>query len=158
MTPPAEHLPVFVYGTLRPGERNHAAYLRGRITSTTPACLQHTLLYDGPGYPYAVETTELALVHGDLITPIPAEYESLLAALDHLEDYSPGDPRNLYERVAREVRCEDGTRRRAWVYVAAPRLAARLRATGSLLPEGKWQLPARPDPARPAFEDEREAR
>ncbi|QIB45948.1 gamma-glutamylcyclotransferase family protein [Streptomyces aureoverticillatus] len=140
MTPPAEHLPVFVYGTLRSGERNHAAYLRGRITSTTPACLQHTLLYDGPGYPYAVETAEPALVHGDLITPIPAEYESLLAALDHLEDYSPGDPRNLYERVAREVTRVDGATTRAWVYVAAPRLAARLRAAGSPLPDGRWPI------------------
>ncbi|GGR75139.1 gamma-glutamylcyclotransferase [Streptomyces aureoverticillatus] len=157
MTPPprprGEHLPVFVYGTLRPGERNHAAYLRGRITSTTPARLPHTVLYAGPGYPYAVETPEATQVDGDLITPDPTAYETLLAALDHLEDYSPGDPRNLYERVAREVTCEDGTRTRAWVYVAAPRLAARLRATGSPLPGGRW-----PNEARPAFEDEREAR
>ena len=138
LDPHAEHLPFFVYGTLRPGERNHAAHLAGRITSHTPAHLPDTALYDGPGYPYAVETPAAGPVHGDLVTPLPTAYAAVRAALDRLEDYAPGDPHNLYERVAREVRCADGVWRRAWVYVAGERLAEGLRATGTLLPEGSW--------------------
>ncbi|MFD9863027.1 gamma-glutamylcyclotransferase family protein [Streptomyces alboflavus] len=138
LDPHAEHLPFFVYGTLRPGERNHAAHLAGRITSPTPAHLPDTALYDGPGYPYAVETPAAGPVHGDLVTPLPTAYAAVRAALDRLEDYAPGDPHNLYERVAREVRCADGVWRRAWVYVAGERLAEGLRATGTLLPEGSW--------------------
>ena len=58
-----------------------------------------------------------------------------------MEEYTPGDPRNLYERVAREViRAADGTPVRAWVYVAAPPVAARLRARGKLIESGDWLL------------------
>ncbi len=45
-------------------------------------------------------------------------------------------PGNLYERVAREVTRADGTAVRAWVYVAAPAVAARLRAGGTLVEGG----------------------
>ncbi|WP_409350765.1 gamma-glutamylcyclotransferase family protein [Streptomyces tauricus] len=133
-------LPFFVYGTLLRGERNHDIFLRGRTLSETPAILTGALLYAGPGYPYAVEAPEEGgVVHGTLVTADPAEYTQLLAALDHLEEYTPGDPANLYERVARDVtRLTDATRIRAWVYVAAPAVATELRATGTLINNGNW--------------------
>lgn len=53
MTPAS--LPFFVYGTLRSGEVNHDLFLRGRVRSEEPGRLAGALLYDGPGYPYAVE-------------------------------------------------------------------------------------------------------
>src|ERR1700754_3245269 len=81
------HLPFFVYGTLRPGEVNHDLFLRGRTRSETPARLTGAVLYDGPGYPYAVEEPG-GLVHGELVTALPAHYEELLAALDRLEEYA----------------------------------------------------------------------
>lgn len=138
MTP--ARLPFFVYGTLRPGEANHDLFLRGRIRSEEPGRLAGALLYDGPGYPYAVEGTG-GTVAGELVTPRADAYAELLAALDELEEYRPGDPRNLYERVAREViRTADGTPVRAWVYVAAPPVAARLRARGRLIESGDWLL------------------
>ncbi|MFE1802178.1 gamma-glutamylcyclotransferase family protein [Streptomyces sp. NPDC059517] len=135
-------LPFFVYGTLLRGEANHDAFLRGRTLSETPATLTGALLYEGPGYPYAVETPEAhgGVVHGELVTADPAAYPQLLAALDELEEYAPGDPAHLYERVARDVtRTSDAARVRAWVYVAAPTVAAELRASGQLIKGGDWR-------------------
>ncbi|MFI6942867.1 gamma-glutamylcyclotransferase family protein [Streptomyces sp. NPDC050418] len=128
-------LPFFVYGTLRPGEYNYRRCLEGHTAATEPAHWQGALLYDGPGYPYAIEGE--GTVHGDLITPTPSSYPQLLALLDRLEDYVPGDPHNDYERVARSVRTAAGPVQ-AWVYVAAPAVAARLRASGRVLPGGDW--------------------
>ncbi|MDH6434191.1 gamma-glutamylcyclotransferase (GGCT)/AIG2-like uncharacterized protein YtfP [Streptomyces sp. SAI-144] len=132
-------LPFFVYGTLRPGEANHDLFLSGRIRSEEPGRLTGALLYDGPGYPYAVEEPGGGPVFGELVTAAPEDYDELLAALDELEEYAPGDPRNLYERVAREVtRTADGTAVLAWVYVAAPSVTARLRSRGKLIESGDW--------------------
>ncbi|MDX2676940.1 gamma-glutamylcyclotransferase family protein [Streptomyces sp. NY05-11A] len=137
----APELPFFVYGTLRPGEVNHDAFLRDRTLREEPARLGGAVLYDGPGYPYVVEQPGAAgaSVVGELVTALPAAYARLLAELDRLEEYRPGDPRNLYERVERAVLGEDGsTPVRAWVYVAAPAVAARLRARGKPIEGGDW--------------------
>ncbi|AWW39709.1 MULTISPECIES: gamma-glutamylcyclotransferase family protein [Streptomyces] len=131
-------LPFFVYGTLRPGEPNHGLFLSGRTRTEEPGRLTGAVLYDGPGYPYAVEEPGGA-VRGDLVTARTRDYDELLAALDRLEEYVPGDPRSLYERVEREVvREADGAAVRAWVYVAAPAVAARLRARGRRIEGGDW--------------------
>jgi gamma-glutamylcyclotransferase (GGCT)/AIG2-like uncharacterized protein YtfP len=151
-------LRFFVYGTLLPGEPNHGLFLAGRTRSEEPGRLSGAVLYDGPGYPYAVEERG-GVVHGELVTVLPQDYGELLADLDRLEEYTPGDPRNLYERVEREVHrveCDvhrvehdvhrdvhrdgDGPSVRAWVYVAAPAVAARLRARGRLIGSGDWRL------------------
>lgn len=133
-------LRLFVYGTLLPGEPNHGLFLAGRTGSEEPGRLSGAVLYDGPGYPYAVEERG-GVVHGELVTVLPQDYEELLADLDRLEEYTPGDPRNLYERVERDVhRDGDGPSVRAWVYVAAPAVAARLRARGRLIGSGDWRL------------------
>ncbi|PAZ09651.1 hypothetical protein CLM62_45025 [Streptomyces sp. SA15] len=134
----ATRLPFFVYGTLRTGEVNHDLFLRGRTQAEEPARLTDAVLYDGPGYPYVVEERG-GTVRGELVTARPEAYEDLLAGLDRLEEYAPGNPRNLYERVEREViRDADGTAVRAWVYVAAPSVAARLRDRGKLIESGDW--------------------
>ncbi|MFF1441213.1 gamma-glutamylcyclotransferase family protein [Streptomyces sp. NPDC058295] len=164
----APELPFFVYGTLRPGEVNHGLLLRGRTLREEPARLAGAVLYQGPGYPYAVEEPG-GTVAGELVTPLPRAYARLLTELDRLEEYMPGDPRNLYERVEREVAVTataaaaaaamggDGERDgeeegdaegavlrgggpvvRAWVYVAAPAVADRLRARGKLIESGDW--------------------
>ncbi|NUP38785.1 MAG: gamma-glutamylcyclotransferase [Streptomyces sp.] len=133
-------LPFFVYGTLLPGEVNHDLFLRGCTEAEEPARLNGAVLYDGPGYPYAVEERG-GVVYGELVTAVPQRYEELLVALDRLEEYAPGDPRNLYERVEREVIREGGDRAvRAWVYVAAPAVAVRLRARGKLIESGDWRI------------------
>ena len=131
-------LPFFVYGTLRPGEPNHDVFLRGRTRSEVPGRLTGAVLYDGPGYPYAVEEPG-GVVRGELVTADPDQYGQLLGTLDRLEEYAPGAPGNLYERVARDVTREDGMSVRAWVYVAAPAIAAGLRARGRLIEGGDWR-------------------
>jgi gamma-glutamylcyclotransferase (GGCT)/AIG2-like uncharacterized protein YtfP len=137
-TDPRDPLPFFVYGTLRPGEPNHDLYLRGRTLAEEPGRLPRAVLYDGPGYPYAVEQPG-GEVRGELVTARPDAYGELLAALDRLEEYVPGDPCNLYERVARPVLRGDGTLVRAWVYLAAPPVAARLRTCGTRIEDGDWR-------------------
>ncbi|MFD9792149.1 gamma-glutamylcyclotransferase family protein [Streptomyces sp. NPDC059070] len=133
---PAE-LPFFVYGTLRPGERYHMSLLHGRTASEHPARLPGAVLYEGPGYPYA--TRGDGSVTGTLITPRPEEYARVLRVLDRLEEcHGPGDPRNLYDRVACTVDLPGGATARAWVYLAAPPLARRLRAAGTVVPGGDW--------------------
>jgi gamma-glutamylcyclotransferase (GGCT)/AIG2-like uncharacterized protein YtfP len=133
-------LPFFVYGTLRPGEVNHGLFLRGRTLSEEPGRLADAVLYEGPGYPYAVEEPGRGTVSGELVTALPEAYAGLLAELDRLEEYVPGDPRSLYERVERKVvREADGTAVRAWVYVAAPAVATRLRARGRAIAGGDWR-------------------
>lgn len=155
--PPTGELPVFVYGTLLPGEPNHDLFLRGRTSGERAAVLPRALLYDGPGYPYAIDGH--GRVHGTLLTAAPGVYGELLGLLDHLEEYlGPGHPRNLYERVVREVELPGegapgthegqgppGTREgqgppgtRAWVYLAAAAVTRSLRTSGSVIAEGRW--------------------
>ncbi|MEU9194130.1 gamma-glutamylcyclotransferase family protein [Streptomyces hundungensis] len=145
---PPPPLPFFVYGTLRPGERYHRRFLHGRTLRERPALLHGALLYDGPGYPYAIAGN--GTITGTLIEIHPADHAELLAALDELEEYrGPGHPRNLYDRLVREA-VVDGLRTRAWVYLAAPRLARELLAHGEAIPGGDWlSRPARPAPPVP---------
>ncbi|MGW0552916.1 gamma-glutamylcyclotransferase family protein [Streptomyces sp. NPDC002926] len=132
-------LPFFVYGTLRPGECNHDLFLHGRTAAEEPALLAGAVLYEGPGYPYALLDAGAGTVAGEVVTAAAGEYEELLAVLDRLEEYvAPGHPRNLYERVARDVVRPDGTAVRAWVYVAAPGPARKLRASGTRIRGGDW--------------------
>jgi gamma-glutamylcyclotransferase (GGCT)/AIG2-like uncharacterized protein YtfP len=136
--PETAALPFFVYGTLRPGEVNHDLFLRGRTAREEPARLPGAALYDGPGYPYAVDRPGPGIV-GELITPLPEAYERLLAELDRLEEYrGPGSPRNVYDRLARDAVRADGTPVRAWVYLAAGPLARRLAGSGTEIPGGDW--------------------
>jgi gamma-glutamylcyclotransferase (GGCT)/AIG2-like uncharacterized protein YtfP len=136
---PAGEPPFFVYGTLRPSERNHDLFLRGRTATEEPGLLAGAVLYEGPGYPYAVLDAAGGTVAGELVTAAPGEYGELLALLDHLEEYiAPRHPRNLYERVTCDVLRPVGTAVRAWVYVAAPRVAAELRAKGTRIQGGDW--------------------
>ncbi|MEV0374735.1 gamma-glutamylcyclotransferase family protein [Streptomyces sp. NPDC050636] len=131
-------LPFFVYGTLRPGEANYGWTLRGRTAAEEPARIGGALLYDGPGYPYAIAGPADAVVHGDLVRPRDADYDEVRAVLDRLEGYAPGAPGNVYERVVTEAVCPDGRTVRAWVYLAADPLAARLRGTGTPIEGGDW--------------------
>ncbi|MET9252650.1 gamma-glutamylcyclotransferase family protein [Streptomyces sp. NPDC003717] len=132
-------LPFFVYGTLRPGGSNHHLVRPALTGPPRPARLPGAVLYAGPGYPFALDDPH-GTVTGDFLTPDPAAYGDLLAALDHLEEYVPGDPANLYDRVPRTVTLTaDARPARAWTYLAAPATASRLRRHGERIGGDEWR-------------------
>ncbi|MER5351436.1 gamma-glutamylcyclotransferase family protein [Kitasatospora sp. NPDC002551] len=132
-------LPFFVYGTLLTGERNHARFLAGRCAGVRAAALEGAALHDGPGFPYAVpDPAPGRRITGELVTVRPAAYPAALAALDRLEDCRP-DGLGTYVRERLAVRTEDGAAADAWVYLAGPAVAARLRAHPALIASGDWR-------------------
>ena len=105
---------VFFYGTLmsgfkRPGRSRVDATLtlrgRGRICAT---------LFDMGIYPAAIPASD-STVRGEVHQVIDADV--VLAALDELEGYRPGEPdASLYTRVETPVTFDDGRVATAWVY------------------------------------------
>ncbi len=125
------HHPIFVYGTLRTGQGNWRRLLDGHTTAETPAALPGARLY-AAGLPYAVATADpYDIVIGDLIDIHPNDYDQVLAALDRLE----GHPHH-YVRTELPTATTHGTRL-AWVYLAAPDVAAVLPRT-TLIHTGDW--------------------
>lgn len=111
-----EKIPVFVYGTLRPGEKNYPHYLAGRTVSEMPATAEGQLYFvaDG-GYPYVAPGP--GTVSGELIHLDPRHYEQTLQAIDELEEYDPGDETNsIYLRRRTSVTLPDGRYTAAWIY------------------------------------------
>ncbi|MGW1172576.1 gamma-glutamylcyclotransferase family protein [Kitasatospora sp. NPDC002543] len=138
MSASEEALPFFVYGTLRSGGRNHAVHLAGRCADIRPAELEGAALHEGPGFPYAVpDPAPGRRVLGELVTVRPGAYAGALETLDRLEDCRP-DGTGLYVRRRLAVRTAPGELRDAWVYLAGPRAAARLREQPALIESGDW--------------------
>ena len=153
MSEASPNLQVFVYGTLKRGERNHERFCQNasRIEpATTRGSLYH-LPFGFPGLavdrggvrefgstdylsdvfkqrslPETEKGTPDGLVHGELVSfPDPNH----LAALDSLEGYAPGE-NALYERILLPVKTQS-RRSLAWAYVLR-------RAAGTHLPDGRW--------------------
>jgi gamma-glutamylcyclotransferase (GGCT)/AIG2-like uncharacterized protein YtfP len=110
---PVDQLPLFVYGTLRRGQENYSL-LRGNTLAELPAFLEGMALYSLRSYPMIVEGE--SVVRGELLTLHPRVYIRLLADLDQLEGYIPGQP-SRFQRMERCIQTENGTRMLAWVYV-----------------------------------------
>jgi gamma-glutamylcyclotransferase (GGCT)/AIG2-like uncharacterized protein YtfP len=93
-------LRVFVYGTLKPGERNFERYCADFAVVSEPA-LARGYLFDLPmGYP--AMTAGAGWVHGFVLS---FEDPAALAVLDELEGYLPDRPEaeNEYYRAAVET-------------------------------------------------------
>jgi len=152
---------IFVYGTLKRGERNHDRFCRG-ILRIREAKIRGRL-YDLPfGFPALVTPEESILatgtayyaadaerqrctvpdadpvrgdvVHGELLTfddPL-----ARLPALDGLEGFRPGE-KSLYRRVLIPAWVDEG-RVVAWAYAVE-------HPSGEYLPGGRW--PARDTPS-----------
>jgi gamma-glutamylcyclotransferase (GGCT)/AIG2-like uncharacterized protein YtfP len=115
---PQERQLVFVYGTLKRGEKNHH-WLEG-ASWQGEAELSGVLLHDLGPFPMAV------IGEGTAIGEVYAVEERGLARLDELEGY----PR-LYDRQMLSL--NDG--RQAWVYLGRPRQVRH----APLVVGGSWQ-------------------
>ncbi len=109
-------LPVFVYGTLRPGQKNYPRLLQGRTLREFPARVHGRLYFvSNGGYPYVLP--EDGTVWGDLVELEPEHYDETLQELDLLEEYDPQDEaQSVYLRRPTEVFLDDGRCRLAWIY------------------------------------------
>jgi len=106
--------PLFVFGTLRRGERNHH-YLAGFYDRVLPAVL--------PGYariaPLMIAPQPEAEVIGEVFFLTEARYEQTLAGCDQLEEILPGTlVGHEYERRLVRIHTAEGPLD-AWAYVQA---------------------------------------
>ncbi len=121
---------VFVYGTLKPGERNHHVARRAGRFECYEAWLEGYALYhlEPEGYPAMVPA--LGRVYGCVLV-----YEDIAAALsilDELEGLADTPP--LYRRAEAVAKPTD---ERVWTYLYNH--PERLRAAGAMLLEGgRW--------------------
>ncbi len=147
-------LNVFVYGTLKRGQRNHVychgarfvrdATVRGRLydlPSGYPALVvphedvraagtadPQRDVREAQGLNHQPQEMKGPEVFGELYTFDDA---ARLRALDRLEGFEPGNPFGPYRRVLLPARAADAGIVLAWVYVAGE-------ACGTHLPAGRW--------------------
>lgn len=121
----AQPYPVFVYGTLRPGQGNYR--LMGEAVETYTSGIVKGVGIYGPtrGFPYAAEhQDENAITAGEVVW-LSDDYAGVKARqnLDYLEGFSSDYPTNShYERVLKTVNVKDGFGNgkevKAWMYLA----------------------------------------
>ena len=92
----SESTRIFVYGTLKPGERNYSVYCQGQVLSQMPAYTWGDLYALPVGYPAMTEGTNK--VRGVLLS---FNDPQILSSLDRLEDYKEDRAADLneYERL-----------------------------------------------------------
>ncbi|HEX5847553.1 MAG TPA: gamma-glutamylcyclotransferase family protein [Rubrobacter sp.] len=150
-------LTIFVYGTLKRGERNHG-YCSGALRVEEGAVRGE--LYDLPrfGYPELIVPEESVRAFGtdDYLgdaelqarlspgSPSPPESPlvygeilvfddpgSRLPAIDRLEGFDPAEDSSRYRRVLLPVELEEGPRLLAWAYAVSE-------PWGAHVPDGRW--------------------
>lgn len=127
---------VFVYGTLRRGQKYHEL-IAGKIKSMQNATARG-ILYDLPcGYPAMISGE--GAVCGELFELDDAE--EALTVLDELEDYHGPGKVNEYERVQITVVAEDGTAKSCYAYVYPEERRAWLEKNGMRVSSGDWIRP-----------------
>ncbi|WP_027460472.1 gamma-glutamylcyclotransferase family protein [Deinococcus murrayi] len=128
---------VFVYGTLRPGERNAALTTRFGSPTVQRAILPAFQLFNlaPEGYPAIVPGTAGQSVRGEVLSYSPDVWRQLLPLLDALEGVEQTPP--LYHRERVRVTLALGGAAEVWTYVYAR--AARLEQSGAVLvSSGDW--------------------
>src|SRR5260221_13685667 len=103
-----EYLPIFVYGTLRPGQENYARFVLGKTAREVAAMLPDHAMFVLDGYPCITEDTGAGDVIGDTLILLPELFPAVLTALDRLEGYTPGNASSPYRAVRRRVRTGEG--------------------------------------------------
>ena len=132
---------VFVYGTLKPGEINHAVCAND-VVASQPTIADGCLYALPLGYP--AMTLEAGTVHGALLSFAEA------AVLERLDEFERHDPVEFFEHAPnqhlqqneydrRQIAVYDSDRHflgLAWSYIMTPEQAQQL--GGILLPDGQW--------------------
>jgi gamma-glutamylcyclotransferase (GGCT)/AIG2-like uncharacterized protein YtfP len=131
-------LNVFVYGTLKPGNRYYRRYCIGKTIEERSA-IAYGQLYHLPTLGYPAMIAGFDRVYGFLLSFSDAE---ILEQLDDLEGYNPTrlPIQNEYDRTQIEVfdaENPDISLGWAWVYLKSVDRVQAL--SGILLPNGCWQ-------------------
>lgn len=140
----AQPHPVFVYGTLRPGQGNYRLMSDAAVGSTTAVLTGHAIYGAHRGFPYAAEHEDpAARTVGDIVW-LEDSYSGQYArqSMDALEGFDSDSPsRSHYERVLREVSFIDidgsPQRVKAWTYMARGSARRQLREEDRIL-DGDW--------------------
>lgn len=105
---------VFFYGTLMSGfKRAGRSRIDPNLTAVGPGSIQ-AALFDLGIYPAAIPASD-GRVLGEIYRMI--DVDDVLAALDEIEGYRPGQPdASLYTRVETPVTFDDGRVEQAWTY------------------------------------------
>lgn len=128
-------LPCFVYGTLRPGGRNHAAFCRDAV-SIAPAWTPGRLYLLPEGYP-ALVAAAAGKVTGELVAfRDPA---AALRRIDDLEGFIPGAPVEYERTIVAAYPLAGGPPVDAWAYTFPTARIAALGEAAVLIPEGAWR-------------------
>ena len=115
---PESRLKVFVYGTLKPGEANFAAYCGSHVQSQQEAYVKGILYALPVGYPAMMEGENK--VQGVLLKFNSAK---ILQNLDRLEGYQPQqvfDLNEYYRRLVSVYGKGDRIIDQAWAYFMTP--------------------------------------
>lgn len=126
--------PVFVYGTLRPGEKNYPDFLQGKTLQELPGQIPGRLYFvRSGGYPYLAP--DKGWVKGEVVFLKPERYAEVLHDLDRLEEYDPHDETaSVYLRRPATAVLHDGRRLEVWAYYwNEPRI------TGEPVPDGDFR-------------------
>lgn len=124
---------LFVYGTLKPGERAFANLCEPFAIAAQPAQTVGRLYHLPLGYP--AMTTEPGWVQGALLTLASAD---ALTAIDAFEEYYPDRPQSSeYQRSLQTIYdLNQHSLETAWVYTMNPEQVSR--CGGLWLPDGYW--------------------
>jgi gamma-glutamylcyclotransferase (GGCT)/AIG2-like uncharacterized protein YtfP len=128
-----DQLPIFVYGTLRAGQKNYRRYLQGKTVRETPAsCSGRLFVLLEEGYPYLLPGP--GRVWGELVFIAPEWYQQVLRRLDALEEYdSAREAASVYLRRRAAVHLVNGEEFQAWVYYWNRPALGELIASGDFL-------------------------
>lgn len=107
---------LFVYGTIREGERNHF-YLQDSPCIFKQCWISGSLYDTGNGYPALLENNT-SHVYGELYDVTLKQ----LKEIDQLEEYVENDPNNLYDRKYITVANDKGEQVEALTYFAGKSL------------------------------------
>lgn len=131
---PSSPVPLFVYGTLKPGEFFYPHYCEGHVVAEQAAIVRGQLFALPLGYPALAEGGDW--VYGYLLSLRSA---AALQKIDALEDYDAQRPtrENEYYRVEIEVfDLQQNSLGKAWTYLMEIKRIQVLR--GQWLPKGIW--------------------